>query len=90
MKFFLDRHAFAVLQRLFALPHLKASLEAPVANANAESLARSPQGYVFPPHTMAEVAQPLEQWMAGAHSADFITSVQVWNSYLICVGMIFW
>ena len=77
IKFFLDRHAFAVEQHLFSLAPLQAALAVPVLNGNGEGHARSPQGYVFPPHSVAEVAQPLETWMADTHSGDFITCMQV-------------
>ena len=87
LKFFLDKRAFAVEQHLFSLPALQAALVAPAANANAEGHARSPQGHALPPHTVAEVAQPLETWMAGGHSGDFITCVQVRCKHACCARM---
>jgi hypothetical protein len=74
VKFYIDRQAFAVEQRLFSLDSLRSI--APAFAANTDGAVRSPHGYVFPPHTVAEAGQPLEKWM-GDNSADLITCVQV-------------
>lgn len=83
IKFFIDRHAFDIEQHLFSLEPLKASFVAPTAwCTNVDGAVRSPQGYIFPPHTVADVGEPLETWMAGENAADFITCIQVRSSVL--------
>jgi hypothetical protein len=74
VKFFIDRQAFAVEQRLFSLAALR-SIALAFA-ANSDGAVRSPHGYVFPPHTVAEAGHPLEKWMDD-NSADLVTCVQV-------------
>jgi hypothetical protein len=77
IKLFIDAHAFATEQHLYSLDSLKPHLVAPIIVANTNGLTRSPRGYIFPPHTVAEEGEPLEEWMAGTNSADVITCVQV-------------
>lgn len=79
IKFFMDKKAFDIEQQLFSLPSIRSALPAPAFLANVDGAVRSPQGYVFPPHTVAPAAEPLEKWMSSQHYSDFVTVFQVFT-----------
>ena len=77
IKFFTDLAGFANEQRVYGIKAVSEAVGAvPAFMRNSDSSALMPNGWPFPPFTVAEKGQPLDVWMR-SYSADPITSMQV-------------
>ena len=77
IKFFTEPAGFANEQRAYCIKAVAEAVGAvPALMPNSDCSAVMPNGWPFPPYTVAEKGQPLDVWM-GSYSADPITSMQV-------------
>jgi hypothetical protein len=76
VKFFLEWSAFAMDEYICKLDSVCSALPAvPHFYSNADGSAVATGGYIFPPHSVSEWAEPLEAWMT-SNTADLITCLQ--------------
>jgi hypothetical protein len=76
IKFYTNMAAYANEKMIYAIPAIADQLGAvPALMDNADGAARSPSGFVFPPHSIAEQGQSLEVWLQ-QFTTDIVTSMQ--------------
>jgi hypothetical protein len=77
IKFYSDPLAFSNEQKIYSNAKIAEVVGgAPVLLDNADGRIQAPSGFVFPPHSVADKGQPLQQWLT-LFEADFVTSMQV-------------
>jgi hypothetical protein len=77
IKLFTNTAGFAAEQAVYGHARVTDAVgKPPLFLNNADRIARTPYGFVFPPFMIAERGQPLSEWMS-SFSADIVTSMQV-------------
>jgi hypothetical protein len=77
IKFFSDHAAFVNERMIYGISEIAQALgDSPVFVDNADGQIQSPSGFVFPPHSVMQKGQSLEQWLQ-RFEADIVTSMQV-------------
>ena len=77
IKFFTEPAGFANEQRAYCIKAVAEAVGAvPALMPNSDCSAVMPNGWPFPPYTVAPKGQPLDVWME-RFAADTITSMQV-------------
>jgi hypothetical protein len=77
LKFFTDPAGFANEERAYGIKAVSDALGAlPAFISNQDRCALMPNGWPFPPFTVSDKGQPLDEWMK-RFTADPVTSMQV-------------
>jgi hypothetical protein len=77
IKLFTNTAGFAAEQAAYGHSSIADAVGTPPLFVNnADRIACTPYGFVFPPFMVTERGQPLSEWMS-TYSADMVTSMQV-------------